>query len=67
MENLKDGDCTGSVLILNVNTKRDATRFKAGAELRGKVNKMDVTIDEDITDAKEWKITLVLTSERCSK
>ena len=39
-----------------------------GAELSGKVNKMDVTVDEDITDeAQEWKITLVLTSERCSK
>jgi len=39
-----------------------------GAELSGKVNKMDVTVDEDFTDeAQEWKITLVLTSERCSK
>ena len=59
MENLKEGDCTSSDLILNVKTKRDVTRFKAGAELSGKV---------DITDeAQEWKITLVLTSERCSK
>jgi hypothetical protein len=49
------------------NQKRCDT-FKAGAELSGKVNKMDVTVDEDITDeAQEWKITLVLTSERCSK
>jgi hypothetical protein len=54
-------------LILNVK-KKDVRRFKAGAELSGKVNKMDVTVDEDITDeAQEWKITLVLTSERCSK
>jgi len=68
MENLKEGDCTSSDLILNVKTKRDVTRFKAGAELSGKVNKMDVTVDEDITDeAQEWKITLVLTSVRCSK
>jgi len=68
MENLKEGDCTSSDLILNVKTKRDVNRFKAGAELSGKVNKMDVTVDEDITDeAQEWKITLVLTSERCSK
>ena len=68
MVNLKEGDCTSSDLILNVKTKRDVTRFKAGAELSGKVNKMDVTVDEDITDeAQEWKITLVLTSERCSK
>jgi hypothetical protein len=67
MENLKEGDCTSSDLILNVKTKRDVTRFKAGAELSGKV-KRDVTVDEDITDeAQEWKITLVLTSERCSK
>lgn len=68
MKNLKEGDCTSSDLILNVKTKRDVTRCKAGAELSGKVNKMDVTVDEDITDeAQEWKITLVLTSERCSK
>ena len=68
MVNLKEGDCTSSDLILNVKTKRDVTRFKAGAELSGKVNKMDVTVDEDFTDeAQEWKITLVLTSERCSK
>jgi hypothetical protein len=67
MGNLKEGDCTSSDLILNVK-KKDVRRFKAGAELSGKVNKMDVTVDEDITDeAQEWKITLVLTSERCSK
>jgi hypothetical protein len=52
---------------LNVK-KKDVRRFKAGAELSGKVNKMDVTLDEDITDeAHEWKITLVLKSERCSQ
>ncbi len=68
MENLKEGDCTSSDLILTVKTKRDVTRSTAGAELSGKVNKMDVTVDEDITDeAQEWKITLVLTSEPCSK
>ncbi len=68
MENLNEASCTNSDLILNVTTKRDVTRFKAGAELSGKVNKMDVTVDEDITDeAQEWKITLVLKSERCSK
>ena len=68
MVNLKEGDCTSSDLILNVKTKRNVTRFKSGAELSGKVNKMDVTVDEDITDeAQEWKITLLLTSERCSK
>ncbi len=67
MENLIEGDCTSSDLVLNVTTRRDVTGFKAGAELSGKVNKMDVTVDEDITDeAYEWKITLVLKSERCS-
>ncbi|MBU3659038.1 MAG: hypothetical protein FGM14_04160 [Flavobacteriales bacterium] len=67
MENLNEASCTNSDLILNVK-KKDVRRFKAGADLSGKVNKMDVTVDEDITDeAHEWKITLVLKSERCSK
>ena len=66
MENLNEASCINSDLILNVK-KKDVRRFKAGAELSGKVNKMDVTVDEDITDeAQEWKITLVLKSERCS-
>jgi hypothetical protein len=67
MEKLNEASCTNSDLILNVK-KKDVRRFKAGAELSGKVNKMDVTFNEDITDeAHEFKITLVLKSERCSK
>ncbi len=65
MEKVIEGGCTNSDFELNV--KKKTVRFKAGAELSSSVNKMDVTVDEDITDeAHEWKITLVLKSERCS-
>ncbi len=65
MENVIENGCANSDFLLNV--KRNVIRFKAGSELSSSVNKMDVTVDEDITDeAYEWKITLVLKSERCS-
>ncbi len=66
MENVIDGGCTNSDLLLNV--KRNVIRFKAGSELSSSVNRMDVDFNEDITDeAHELKIMLVLKSERCSK
>jgi hypothetical protein len=50
-----------------LNVKRNVIRFKAGSELSSSVNRMDVDVNEDITDeAHELKITLVLKSERCS-
>jgi hypothetical protein len=66
MEKVIDGGCTNSDFLLNV--KRNVIRFKAGSELSSSVNRMDVDVNEDITDeAHELKITLVLKSERCSK
>ncbi len=66
MENVIDGGCTNSDFLLNV--KRNVIRFKAGSELSSSVNRMDVDVNEDITDEiHELKITLVLKSERCSK
>jgi hypothetical protein len=65
MENVIENSCANSDFLLNV--KRNVIRFKAGSELSSSVNRMDVDVNEDITDeAHEWKITLVLTSERCS-
>jgi hypothetical protein len=65
MENVIENGCANSDFLLNV--KRNVIRFKAGSELSSSVNRMDVDVNEDITDeAHEWKITLVLTSERCS-
>jgi len=65
MEKVIDGGCTNSNFELNV--KKKTVRFKAGAELSSSVNRMDVDVNEDITDeVHEMKITLVLKSERCS-
>jgi hypothetical protein len=66
MEKVIDGSCTNSDFLLNV--KRNVIRFKAGSELSSSVNRMDLDVNEDITDeVHEMKITLVLKSERCSK
>jgi hypothetical protein len=66
MENVIENGCANSDFLLNV--KRNVIRFKAGSELSSSVNRMDVNVNEDISDeAHELKITLVLKSERCSK
>jgi hypothetical protein len=66
MENVIENGCANSDFLLNV--KRNVIRFKAGSELSSSVNRMDVDVNEDISDeANELKITLVLKSERCSK
>ena len=65
MENVIENGCTNSDFLLNV--KRNVIRFKVGSELSSSFNRMDVDVNEDITDeAHEWKITLVMKSERCS-
>ena len=65
MGNLKEASCTNSDLILNVK-KKDVRRFKAGAELSGKVNKMDVDLVEDVTDTHEiLAISIAMRSEKC--
>ncbi len=66
MENVIENGCANSDFLLNV--KRNIIRFKAGSELSSSVNRMDVDVNEDITDeAHEFKITLILKAERCSK
>jgi hypothetical protein len=46
---------------------RNIGRFKAGAELSGKVNIMNVEVNEEITDSvQELEVRLHLSSEVCS-
>ena len=60
-------NCTKNDLILNIK-KKDVRRFKAGAELSGKVNIMDVSVNEDLTDTHEiLEVALVLTSKYCEQ
>jgi hypothetical protein len=58
--------CKKSDLIINV-TKKDVRRFKAGAELSGKVNLMNVTVNEESgEDFDQIEIKLHLSSEACA-
>jgi hypothetical protein len=60
-------NCTKNDLIINIK-KKDVRRFKAGAELSGKVNIMDVSVFEDETDTHEiLEVSLVLTNKQCEK
>lgn len=60
-------NCIKSDLILNV-IKKDVRRFKAGAELSGKVNLMDVSVFEDETDTHEvLEVSLVLSNKQCGQ
>ncbi len=66
MEKVIEGGCTNSDFELNV--KKKAVRFKAGAELSSSVNKMDVDVIEDVTDTHEiLQITIAMKSEKCPK
>ena len=66
MENIIDGGCTNSNLILNV--KKKTVRFKAGADLSSSVNLMDVNVLEDKDDKFETlEVQIKLTSERCNQ
>ena len=66
MENVIDGWCTNSNLILNV--KKKTVRFKAGADLSSSVNLMDVNVLEDKDDKFETlEVQIKLTSERCDQ
>jgi len=61
MENCKKSD-----LILSVR-KRDVRRFKAGAELSGKVNIMEVDFNEEVNDTSELlEVKIKLTSDVCA-
>jgi hypothetical protein len=66
MENVIDGGCTNSDLILKVRKK--TIRFKAGADLSSSVNLMDVNVLEDEDDKFETlEVKINLTSEKCNK
>ena len=66
MENVIDGGCTNSNLILNA--KKKTVRFKAGADLSSSVNLMDVNVLEDKDDKFETlEVQIKLTSERCNQ
>jgi len=57
MENIIDGGCTNSNLILNV--KKKTVRFKAGADLSSSVNKMDVDVIEELDEKFETLVVSI--------
>ena len=66
MENIIDGGCTNSNLILNV--KKKSVRFKAGADLSSSVNKMDVDVIEELDDKFETLVVSIsLGQQQCIK
>ncbi|MCF8409589.1 MAG: hypothetical protein K9G36_11520 [Crocinitomicaceae bacterium] len=66
MENVIDGGCTNSNLILNVRKK--TIRFKAGAELSSSVNKMDVEVIEELDEKFETLgVSISLGQQQCTK
>ena len=66
MENVIDGGCTNSNLILNV--KKKTVRFKSGSDLSSSVNLMNVDVFEDRDDRFETlEVKINLTSERCNQ
>jgi signal transduction histidine kinase len=66
MENVIDGGCTNSNLILNV--KKKTVRFKAGADLSSSVNKMDVDVIEELDDKFETLVVSIsLGQQQCAK
>ena len=66
MENVIDGGCTNSNLILNV--KKKTIRFKAGAELSSSVNKMEVDVIEELDEKFETLVVSIsLGQQQCTK
>ena len=66
MENIIDGGCTNTNLILNV--KKKTVRFKAGADLSSSVNKMDVDVIEELDDKFETLVVSIsLGQQQCTK
>lgn len=66
MENIIDGGCTQSDLILNV--KKKTFLFKDGTKLISSVNKMDVDVFEDKDDKFETLVVSIsLVQQQCNK
>jgi hypothetical protein len=67
MENVIDGGCTNSNLILKVKRK-NTIRFHAGSELSSSVNRMNVDVFEDRDERFETlEVKINLTSEKCNQ
>lgn len=63
--NTDKGKCTTSDLEVQVKAT-SKPRFKAGAELSGKVNRIAVEVNEEMTEEKESiEVKLVLSRELC--
>lgn len=62
MENAVKNDCYQSDLIINLKT-RNKVKFKAGAELSGQVNIVNVDFNEEVND-KEHTLDLKLHLKR---
>lgn len=59
--------CVNEDLDIQVKATR-RPRFKAGAELSGKVNRISIDVDQDETaDADKIAIKLIISSEVCEK
>jgi hypothetical protein len=64
MENVIDGGCTQSDLILKV--RKNTIRFHAGSELSSSVNRMNVDVFEDRDERYETLgVQITLSSDRC--
>jgi len=64
--NTENKKCTSNDLEVQVKATARPVRFKAGAELSGKVNRIAVEVNEDHTEEKESiEVKLVLTRESC--
>jgi len=58
-------NCSKSDLIVNVRSSR-RPRFKAGSELSGKVNMVEVDFNEEVNETSELvEVKIKLTSETC--
>ena len=66
MENVIDGGCTNSNLILKVKRK-NTIRFHAGSELSSSVNRMNVDVFEDRDERFETLgVQITLSSNKCN-
>jgi hypothetical protein len=64
MENVIDGGCTNSNLILNV--KKKIIRFKPAADLTSSVNEMTVDVIEELDDKFETLVVSIsLGQQQC--
>jgi hypothetical protein len=64
---MENATCKNEQLELTIRTKRKV-RFKAGADLSGKVNRVAVEVHEDAQDNHQsMEIKIHLFSEVCSK